>query len=432
MPRLRRRWVWLGAALGVGLASTLAALPGVVRRVAVSQIRAATGREVSIGEVDLNVFTRTLALKAFRLADRGRPEPFVQFERLTARLRLLPLFAGHVRVAEVSLEAPVVRVVRTAPRAFNFSDLIQPSATPKPPGRRGVTLTVDRFSLVGGALLVRDEAITPTQTWRVDNLSVEARDLSTRAAGTGGAVTVALKLGDTPISMKAEEVRLAPVGARVALTMRGFDLSLLLPYMPPAAPASLKSGRFSATLALDYGGSPTRVNGDARFDQLVVLRHGQAAPFASLPALTVAIKEIEATPSGLRVKRIELAADLSVLDASVSPPARLDLRAVRVALEGATWPARGPASVQIVAGLPRGGRFDARGTVRLAPVAADLRVTLGGVDLNAFQAYVPVAAQIGGRAHADLAVVAGNIVLAIALLHSLAIRYRVYRSKRSV
>jgi hypothetical protein len=404
MRWLRSRWAWLGAALVVAVAIGLAVLPEVVRRVAVSQIRAATGREVAIGDVDLNVFTGTLAVKTFRLADRGRPEPFVQFERLRVRLRLLPLLSGHVRLAELALQAPVVRVVRTGPRTFNFSDLLEPAAPER--RERRFHLTVDRLTLAGGAFSAHDEAITPSRTWKLDQLSVEARDLSTRAADPGGAVQVAVKLGETPISLRAESVRLAPAGARAELHIRGFDLSLLLPYLPPDAPAALKSGRFSAALTLDHGGAATRVDGEARFDQLVLLRRGQVAPFASLPALTVALTEINFSRDGLAAKRIDLAGDASVLDESVSPPARLDLRGVRATAEQVTWPARGPTPVRIEAGLPGGGRFDTRGTVGLAPVSADLRVILGNVDLAPFRAYVPVAARIGGRADADVVVVA--------------------------
>lgn len=405
MPRLRR-WFWLATALGVALAFALAALPEVLRRVAASQIRSATGREVVIGDVDLNVFTGTLAVKTFRLADRDRPEPFVQFERLDARLRFLPLLTGHVRFAEVSLHGPTVRVVRTGPAVFNFSDLAEPLGTPKTPRRGGIDFTVDRFRLFGGTVVADDRMITPARTWKAEELSIEARDLSTRAGGNGGTATAALKLGDTAISMKADSVHLAPAGGRVALTIQGFDLSLLLPYLPPEAPASITSGRFSATLTLDYGSAGTRVGGEARLEQLVVLRRGQPTPFASLPVLTVAIKDADFASGGVTAKRIELAGDVSVRDESVSPPTRLDLKAVQVVLERGSWPARGPVSVQVRASLPGGGSLDLRGTAGLAPVAADLRVVLGGVDLAAFQPYLPIAGRIAGRADADLAVVA--------------------------
>ena len=66
-----RRWLLFGAgvlvvALGVGLW----ALPEVIRRVAISQIHAMTGRPVQIDRVDGNALTGRFAVRGFRLAER--------------------------------------------------------------------------------------------------------------------------------------------------------------------------------------------------------------------------------------------------------------------------------------------------------------------------------------------------------------------------
>ena len=63
--------------MAVAIAIGLVALPEVVRRVAISKIRAGTGRDVAIENVDLNLFTSRLAVKGFRLTDRERTDPFV-------------------------------------------------------------------------------------------------------------------------------------------------------------------------------------------------------------------------------------------------------------------------------------------------------------------------------------------------------------------
>ncbi len=151
--------------MAVAIVIGLVALPEVVRRVAISKIRAGTGRDVAIKDVDLNLFTRRLAVKGFRLADWERTDPFVQFDQLNARIRLLPLFTGHVRIAELSLSAPTVRVVRTGRAQFNFSDLLSPSSTQEAPKGAGTNITVDRFALSGGAIIVEDLAINPPRTW---------------------------------------------------------------------------------------------------------------------------------------------------------------------------------------------------------------------------------------------------------------------------
>ena len=111
------------------------ALPEIVRRVALDQIPKRTGRAAAIEDVVLNLFTGHLAIKKFRFAEREGPEPFVEFERLDLRLSLPALVRSHVRLKEITLAAPSVRVVRTGPAEFNFSDLLAGSSAPKPEPR---------------------------------------------------------------------------------------------------------------------------------------------------------------------------------------------------------------------------------------------------------------------------------------------------------
>jgi uncharacterized protein involved in outer membrane biogenesis len=134
--------------IAVGLvllgAAILWALPEVVRHVAVDQIAKRTGRAVTIGDVDLNLFTGHVAVKHFRLEEREEPEAFVEFERLDVRLFLPALLRFHVRLREIALAGPSIRVIRTGPAEFNFSDLLtgdkEPAPEPATPSRWTVTL----------------------------------------------------------------------------------------------------------------------------------------------------------------------------------------------------------------------------------------------------------------------------------------------------
>jgi hypothetical protein len=402
----------VGAALVVVIAGTLAALPEIVRRVAISKIAAATGRAVAIEKVELNFFTGRLMVKAFRLADRARPDPFVQFDQLTVRFRLPPLVTGLLRLDEVTLAAPALRVVRTGPTEFNFSDLMAAPAAkagPEPPKEKGlpIDVTVGKLTLAGGAIRFEDTVVSPPRTWNADGLAVEVADLSTRSGGPGGAASVSLTLAGTPISLKATELRVVPANARATLSIQGFDLALLLPYMPPEAPATLQSGRFSASLTLGQAGDTSRADGEVRLENLAVVRRGQAAPSLSMPALVVTLKDIVAAGGAVTAGRIEVAGDPTVFDTNLSPPPRFDIRALKAVVEGATWPPKGPARVAVTAEVPRGGSLEARGTVGLSPLAANLQIALKGIDLTLGLPYVPAdspATLRSGRLAANLTV----------------------------
>jgi heme exporter protein D len=84
--------VWIAVGLGIlaCVAILLAVLPTVVRRIAVSQIRALTAREAVIDEVQLNLFTRRLAVRNFRLADREGREPLAHPPRPLSSVSTAP------------------------------------------------------------------------------------------------------------------------------------------------------------------------------------------------------------------------------------------------------------------------------------------------------------------------------------------------------
>src|SRR6185436_1020008 len=91
-------------------------------------------------------------------------------------------------------------------------------------------------------------------------------------------------------------------------------------------------------------------------------------------------------------------------DDSVSPPRRLDLRALKLTLEDVAWPARGPARVALAAELPEAGTLMVGGTAGLDTRAVDVTVEARDVALAPYRAFLPVNAPIAGRAGATLRV----------------------------
>jgi len=340
MPRLRTRWVWIGVALVAVIAIILAALPEVVRRIAVGQIRTAASREAVIGDIDLNLFTGTLVVKSFRLADRVGSEPFVEFDRLTARLRLLPLFTGQVRIAEIHLEAPTVRLMRTAPGAFNFSDLLEPGESKKA-ARGGIGFTLERFRLDRGSIIAHDRAITPAQSWKSEELFVEVRDLTLRSATPAGApAPFEIKAG-LPGGGRLEArgaLSLSPLGADLRLAITGVDLAQFRPYSP--IPARLE-GKADADVAIVTTLTPAltaTVRGKASVSRLSVGTGGRPAIEVERTEITeidvswptrVAVGRVRIEKPRAMIERNErgelpLRAAMTPRQSAPSPPLRAD------------------------------------------------------------------------------------------------------------
>jgi len=411
----RRRWIVAGMALLLVTSVSLVVLPEVIRRVAINKIKTFTGREAAIEDVDLNLFTGRAAIKGFRLSDRGSNNPFVQFDSLGVRVRLLPLMTGRLRLTEIVLVSPAVNVVRTGPTQFNFSDLLEPKDKEAPkekPEGQGIALdlTLDRFNLTGGAVSLEDHAVTPSRSWKAEGLSVEVTDLSTTATGPGGKATVNLKLAGTPISLQASDLRLVPAGGNATISVQAFDLALVVPYLPPTVPVTLQSGLMTTSLQIGHHAeNGSTAEGEVRFENLTLLQRGQSGPFFSAPLLTVAAKGVTATGEGVSVGRLELAGNPSLFDRNLQPSPRFDLKPLKVSVADVTWPTRGPAQLEVHAGLPGKGTLDVQGPVRIAPMGAELRVALKSLDVGTYQRYIPISAPLSAKVDAALTVVASKV-----------------------
>ncbi len=92
-------------------------------------------------------------------------------------------------------------------------------------------------------------------------------------------------------------------------------------------------------------------------------------------------------------------------DEAVRPLAQLDLSRINATVKGVGWPLRGPLGIQVDLRPPRGGELRVVGQVGVgSPPTADVRLALKGGELAPFEAYLPPAARVSGRADLDVAV----------------------------
>jgi len=312
MSRRRTIWLVVVAVLLVAGAAFLWALPELIRRQAVTQVPKITGRAVSIGDIDLNLFTGRLVVKNLRLAERDPQKAFVEFERLEARWSWPALVAAHIRLTDVNLVSPKVQLARTGPGEFNFSDLLGliPPADPKAKPSRW-TFTMERLGLVLGNIVFRDEAVSPPASWRIEGLTIEAGDLTTRAGQPAGRLAIRSKISDSPFELSSNEIRLVPGAVSLGLRIKDFDLTQVLPYVPPTVPAGPYGGRLGFNMKIGIeraaeGVTRAVVSGDVSLDDLQLIRPGGKAPFMTVPHLGMRLKEADLIARLIVVSDVEI------------------------------------------------------------------------------------------------------------------------------
>ena len=288
------------------------ALPGVIRRVAVQKIPEFIGREARIDDVDLNLFTGRFAVRGIRLAERDPRDAFVQVGSVEGRVWLPALVTADIRLLELRVVDLAARVIRTGPDEFNFSDLlaifskVDPAAKPS-----RWTFTIDRLALERGRVIAEDRAVSPAANWSIDPLEGSAAGITKRAGADPGRGEVRMKLGGLEVRVAADQVRLAPVSIDGKITVTGFDLTRVRPYVPATVPFVAESGTLGMALSVAWKREPGRIDvarvaGDVTLQSLAVSRAGAPAPFVQVPRLAVRIAEADAIQRRLAIASLEV------------------------------------------------------------------------------------------------------------------------------
>jgi hypothetical protein len=402
--------MWLIAAtvllaLGVG---ALVALPPVVRLLAERRAEALLGREVTIGDVDLNLFTQHLVAGDVRVHGHpGEPPPLI-LRRLDARFDLLPLLQGRAHLDRLALDGLDVHVQRTAPDRFSISDVVEHVAA-RPDGEP-VRAVIDALVVTDARARLDDEVVDPGRTWVLGDLALEARDVVTVSEAAQGRATATFVLAGAPGLLEIQGLGLSPPQARMTLMLDGLDIGRLGAYFPADAALRLAGGSVTTRFTMEYDAAgAVHGGGEITLRELSFAARGQEPPLLTAPNVTVTGRDLAYRDGDVTAGRLELAADrLAVLDASAPRARPLDVTALR-----ASWQARGtrPGDLRLDANLPGGARLDVGGTADLSPLTADLRVEVAALDVALARIWIPDGAPlepVSGQLAAGLDVAYGG------------------------
>lgn len=375
-----------GLVLLVG--TTLVALPTIVRRLAVSQLAAATGRTVALDAVDVELVRGRLDLRGLHVLDRDGT-PLLTVDRVEVRFSPRDLASGHLRIVDATVQTLTVRIVRTGPSEFNVSDLLSRRGEP---GGAAPALTIERFILVDGALVIEDRTLTPPRTWRIEAMELQARDVSTLPGAPAGVATLRAVAAGSPVSLSVTDLRLAPLHFQGTLSAQEVDASLAALYLPPASPISPTRGRVSVSATVNHDAAAgTLIALDAGFSGIELHRTGQERAY-----LTAAL--VRVTVEGLRIRSgdIELArlavdgGALGLEDTRLAPVRRWQVDGVAFEARDLSSAREAPPGIATARAATAGARVEVWATrIRLAPLALRATTIVRNVDLALLRLYLP-------------------------------------------
>jgi hypothetical protein len=372
-----------------------------------------------------------------------------------------------VRVERLRLARPRVTIERDRAGRLPIADIVQslrpnaalaPSVGPaaKPATTGALALEIGEIAVEQGRVRFDDASVAPPARLRVGPIALTANDVtwpgrqparvkfsaSTPEAGTFDAEgTVALDPVRFELRARVAGVTLAPYRSYVPLTARlqgrlEADMALkgqLGETMQLNARGTAALGDLSfadgdrpvltvdriETVGLDYTWPATATIERVHMKKSWV--HIERPPDGTLPitalfaparpaspAPPAALAPLPAAETGKANVTVRQAifedGSATIVDAAVSPPARLEVNGVRLAARDFQWPARGPIPMELDLSTPGAGTLTARGKLDLTAQALEAQVTPSGVDLSPTWPYLPVRGRIAGKASGDFQV----------------------------
>ena len=196
-----------------------------------SELSTSLGRKVTLGKLDLSVWSGSLVAQNATVSDDPSfsNEPFLQASLVKINVELIPLvLTRQVHITGFSIDTPKINLIRHANGTWNYSTIgsAQSSKKPSSDGASSVTgVTVGHVSVKNGQLSVATESApgapaTPKRTY--DQVNIEAKNFSfnkqfpfTVSAHLPGDGQVTLNGNAGPIN--PSDASLTPFGAKLSV-----------------------------------------------------------------------------------------------------------------------------------------------------------------------------------------------------------------------
>lgn len=259
-------------------------------------------------------------------------------------------------------------------------------------------MALGRLELATDTSIV-DESISPSRRYDISDIHLVVDHLS-YPTGPPANVQLSMWLPEGATLDVRGTAAPAPLAANFAVTLANADLALGNPYIPPVSPITVERGRLGATLAVDVTAGPAvRVNGEV-VAGYSLLRRDLAQPLVIHPKVVARITDLTWQAGAGALQRLTVEGPATIVDASISPPQRVEFTTLTLQVDDATFPVQRPVQLKSLAavGTKGTGRFE--GTFNPATLAADIRARFTDVDVTRVRPYIPPTAPVdlaGGR-----------------------------------
>ncbi len=365
--------------------------------------------------------------------------PLLRVKTLAAALDRYAILGGSAVLRSLLIDDAQLDLRRGKDETFNLATLLPPD-TPSATARKPFQFQIGRIAVSHTTLRIADEAVNPVLVATLSGLTAEVTNLG-NASNQKAAVAFSFA-SDTGARVDHKgTLGLNPLLADGHVDIAGFQLRRLYPYYAGALNLEVVDGTLDLTTDWQVAGATpnlTMTNLDATMRALkmrlpeekellwqmpVLAAHGgsidlskRTVEFTLVEArgaaanvvrndkgqfnfarLVKAVPGDSAAADSWRVEAHKLAFDdiaATFTDETVTPPARVALTRVSLALEDVSNTAKAKGRAKLQATVNKRGALTLSGPMVTAPFAATLNVVAKDIDLVPFQPYITKSASV--------------------------------------
>ncbi|HEY4146541.1 DUF748 domain-containing protein [Pinirhizobacter sp.] len=412
--RLRKTLlILLGLIVLFGVLGFLAA-PSLIKSQLQTRATAMLGRPVTLDAVHLNPYTLRLQLDKLHIGEKDGTSPFVDIDQVVVNASWGSVFRLAPVLDDLTVQHPQIHITRTAPQAFNFSDMLdrfaaRPGEPPSPPTR----FALANISVHDGDIQFDDKVLNARH--RIDQLELGIPFIANLPSRIDVYVQplLAMRVDNSPLRLDGQTKPFANSReSTINFKLDQLDLPRYLSYAPSKLPVAIPSGVLSGQLQLHFvttgDASQLRLDGSLAMDDFKLTNHDNT-PLLELGRATATLNDVEpllsryhlsalnleranlhytklpgghsnfdaltapapptnppAKPTQVRIDTLSLqGSKLDYADLSGKAPARLSLENLHGTLRGVSTVAGSAGSVDMT-GRMAGGDITANGKIDLA------------------------------------------------------------------
>lgn len=255
----RTRRIGLGVLIFLAVFGLLGAVggPPLLHHLAETQLSKYLERPVTVGKIRLNPYTLRLEIDQLHIAERDGKTPFIDIGHLHVNAAWSSVFRRAPVIEELKVDAPRVRIVRTAEQRFNFSDIVdkltQPEVPPKPKSNEPARFVFANLQLNNGAIQFVDQPLGAQHT--VDGLQIGVPFLASLPADVDIFVQplLAARIDGAPLHFAGKTKPFAQsLESSLNIKLDGLELPRYLGYVPGPLPVAVPQGKLTTDLTIDF------------------------------------------------------------------------------------------------------------------------------------------------------------------------------------